>query len=1038
MSDPASFTESEVEDIALSWFNYLGYNILHGPEIAPGEINSERDSYGNPLLLQHVKDALYQINADLPDSAIEEAYRKLINPSSPNLLENNHAFHQYLTDGIPVEYREKDGNIRHGLVKIIDFENPDNNDWIVVNQYTMVERSRNRRPDIVIFINGLPIGVIELKNPADENATIWSAFNQLQTYKKQIPSLFNTNEVLIISDGIQSRIGSLTADQDRFMLWRTIEGDCNAPDMMPQLEVLVMGLFQKERFLEYLKDFILFENTGSKLIKKIAAYHQFFAVKAAVESTIVSSAPGGNKKCGVIWHTQGSGKSLSMIFYVRKIAMRPEMENPTIVVLTDQNDLDGQLFDNFAACSEHLRQVPIQAESRANLRELLKRESGGIIFSTVQKFFPEKEEVTYPLLSDRRNIVFIADEAHRSHYGFKPHLDEKTGFIRYGFAEYIRQALPNASSIGFTGTPISLKDRDTKKVFGQYISIYDVVQAKEDGVTVPIYYEGRHVKLDLPPDEKPVLDEGFEDVTENEEEHVREKLKTKWAALEAVLGTEHRIGIIAEDAVKHFEKRLQSLDGKAMIVCMSRRICVEMYNAIIKLHPEWHSEDDAKGAIKVVMSGSASEKPEWQLHFRTKSERNNIRYRFVNPDDPLKIVIVRDMWITGFDNPCLHTMYIDKPMQGHGLMQTIARVNRVFRDKPGGLIVDYIGIAPRLKEALVDYTDEEHKHKGLSYEEQEKAVASMLEKYEICCDIMYGLDWSGWKEESIKRLSLIPTAMEHVLKQEDGKKRFLNVVTQLSIAFALCVPHEETERIRNDVAFFQAIKATIIKITSPEGRSADELEHAVRQLVSKAIANEGIVDIFSAVGLKKPDISILSEEFLAEVKDIPQKNVAVELLRKLIADEINARFRRNVVQSKKFSDMLDRSIIKYETRSVETAIIIEELIHTAKDVQEIIKRGEITGLSEAEIAFYDALAENESAKQVMGNDNLRKIAGELVKAIKNSVTIDWTVKESVRARIRVIVKRILRKYGYPPDMQERATNIVLQQAEKLCADVATA
>lgn len=1030
-----TFTESEVEEAALAWFAGLGYQVLSGPEIAPGEPAAERTDYRQPFLIRRVRDALYRINTRLPDSAIEEAIRKLTTPSSPALIESNHTFHHHLTDGIPVEYREG-GEIRHGLARMIDTESLESNDWVVVNQYTMVEGDHTRRPDIVIFVNGIPIGVIELKNPADESATIWSAYNQLQTYKQQIPSLFHTNEVMVISDGVQARVGSLTADEDRFMLWRTIEGDETAPAAVPELEVLQKGLFQKERFLEYLADFILFENDGKKLVKKIAAYHQFHAVKAAVASTISAAAPEGDGKGGVIWHTQGSGKSLSMVFFARKIILAPDMENPTLVLLTDQNDLDGQLFDTFARCSEHIRQTPLQAESRAHLRELLQRESGGVIFSTVQKFFPEREEESHPVLSERRNIVFIADEAHRSHYGFRPHLDKATGYIRYGFAEYIRQALPNASSIGFTGTPISLKDRDTKAVFGDYISIYDVIQANEDGVTVPIYYEGRHVKLDLPDEEKPVLDEAFEEVTENEEETVRAKLRSKWAQLEAVVGAEHRIDVIAGDLVSHFEKRLETLEGKAMIVCMSRRICVEMFNAITRFRPGWHSEDDTSGAIKVVMSGSASEKPEWQMHFRTKAQRNKIRNRFVDPDDPLKIVIVRDMWITGFDAPCLHTMYVDKPMQGHTLMQTIARVNRVFRDKPGGLIVDYLGIAPKLKEALAEFTDERKKHKGLSVDEQEEAVYVMLEKYEICCDILHDFDWSAWRSgDPGRRLSLIPAAMEHVLSQQEGKSRFLDAVAQLSTAFSLCVPHEETDRIRTDVALFQTIKASIAKTTARTAKSQAELDHAVQQLVSEAITPEGIIDIFQAAGLKTPDISVLSDDFLAEVRDLPQKNVAVELLRKLIDDEITVRLKRNVVQARRFSEMLEASVKKYRNRSVETAIIIEELIRTAREVRDTVRRGEELGLSDAEIAFYDALAENQSAREVMQDELLQKIASELVVAIRKNVTIDWAVKESVRAKMRVMIKRILRKYGYPPDMQEQATKTVLEQAERICGEI---
>jgi len=720
-----------------------------------------------------------------------------------------------------------------------------------------------------------------------------------------------------------------------------------------------------------------------------------------------------------------------MVFYTRKIALHPAMANPTIVVLTDQNDLDDQLFDTFAGCGEHIRQTPVQAESREHLRELLRRESGGVIFSTVQKFFPDRGQENHPLLSDRHNIVFIADEAHRSQYGFAAHADKKTGRIRYGFAEYIRQALPNASSIGFTGTPISLRDRDTRQVFGDYISIYDVVQAQADRVTVPIYYEGRHVRLDLPDEEKPRIDEDFESLTEDEEDETKAKLKSKWAALEAVVGSGHRIEVIAEDIVAHFEQRCEALRGKGMIVCMSRRICVEIYDAIIRLRPEWHSDDDNTGALKVVMSGTKSEKPAWQQHIRSKTQRSLLRNRFKDPDDPFRLVIVRDMWNTGFDAPCLHTMYVDKPMKGHGLMQTVARVNRVFRDKPGGLIVDYLGIAPRMKTALAEYTDK--KHRGLSVDELEEAADLMLEHHEVCCDLMHGFDWSAWTSgDPARRLPLIPAAMEHILGQQDGKKLFLDAVTQLSAAYALAVSHEKADRIRVDIAFFQTVRASLVKATARPGKSAEALDHAVNQLISGAITPDGPVDIFRLVGLDRPDISILSDEFLAEVRDLPQKNVAVELLRKLIEDQISARLWKNVIQSRKLSEMLEKSVHEYENRSVETAIIIEELIRTAQEVREAVGRGEKLGLSTAEVAFYDALADNESAREVMADGDLRKIAGELVAKIRENATIDWSLKESVRARMRAQIRRVLRKYHYPPDRQEEATRLVLLQAEQLC------
>jgi len=1029
------FYESEVEEAALQWFAEIGYEVLYGPDIEPDGTYPERTDYADPLLHGRLREALTRINPGLPEPAINEAYRKITTAGSPSLIENNQAFHRYLTDGVTVEYRNVEGAIRHGIVQLIDCTDPGNNDWTVVNQYTVKGPDRPRRPDIAVFINGLPIAVIELKNPGDEEATIWTAYNDLQTYKQQIPSLFAFNELLVISDGVEARIGSLTADEDWFMPWRTVDGIKIAPTTAPQLETLIRGLFTHERLTEYLKNFILFESDGYRVIKKIAGYHQFFAVQEATSSAVQASSPDGDQKGGVIWHTQGSGKSLTMVFYARKIILHPAMENPTIVVLTDENDLDNQLFDTFSHCADHIRQNPVQANSRGHLRELLQRESGGVVFSTVQKFFPDKDEEEHPLLSGRHNIIFIADEAHRSHYGFQGRIDRETGYIRYGFAEYIRQALPNATSIGFTGTPISLKDRDTRRVFGDYISIYDVIQAQEDGVVVPIYYEGRHVKLKLPEELKPRIDEELEEIIEGEDEETQERLKSKWAQLEAIVGTQRRIDTIAEDIINHFERRLGTLDGKAMIVCMSRRICVEMYNAIIRLRPEWQGEDDTTGAIKVVMSGSKSEKPEWQMHFRTKAQRNFLRNRFVDPKDPFRIVIVRDMWNTGFNAPCLHTMYVDKPMQGHGLMQTIARVNRVFRDKPGGLIVDYLGIAPRMKTALAEYTVS--KKRGLTVEEIEDAIRIMCIKHEVCCDFLHGFDWSAWNSgDPGRRLALIPAAMEHILIQQDGKKQFLDAVTQLSSAFALVVPHEATEEIRSDVAFFQAIRASIIKSTARSGKSREALDLAVNQLISEAITPEGPVDIFQLVGLDKPDISILSDEFLAEVRDLPQKNLAVELLRKLIDDQIRASLRKNVVQSKKLSEMLEKSIREYENRSVETAIIIEELIRTAQEVRNAINRGEQMGLSDAEVAFYDALADNETARQVMADEELRKISAELVEAVRNNVTIDWALKESVRAKIRVIVKRILNRYGYPPDKREEATQLVLMQAERLCGEMA--
>ncbi len=1041
--------ESTIEDIVLDWLTGLGCTILAGPDIAPGELLAERASFGEVALKARLRDALARLNPALDATAIDEAIRKLLHPSHVSLIRNNHTIHNYLVNGVPVDIVRPDGG--HGVtVRVIDFENPESNDWLVVNQFAVIEGKYNRRPDIVIFVNGLPLGVIELKSPADENATIWSAFNQLQTYKQQIPSLFLYNAALIISDGLEARIGTLTADRERFMPWRTIEGEELASSAMPQLEVLLKGVFDRRRLLDMVRHFIVFEDEGSgQLVKKMAGYHQFHAVNAALEETLraadriskaegVSEEPGkyysradkakekrdvGDRRVGVVWHTQGSGKSLTMAFYAGKVILHPSMENPTLVVLTDRNDLDDQLFGTFSRCHELLRQAPVQAINRKHLRELLQVASGGVVFTTIQKFFPEEKGDAFPMLSDRRNIVVIADEAHRSQYDF---ID--------GYARHMRDALPNASFIGFTGTPIELTDKNTRAVFGDYISIYDIQRAVLDGATVPIYYESRYAKLELEESEKPKVDPEFDEATEGEEVERKEKLKTKWAALEAIVGTEKRVSVIARDLVEHFEKRLEAMDGKAMVVCMSRRICVDLYQAIVQLRPEWHSEEDNEGAIKVVMTGSASDPLHWQQHIRNKPRREVLANRYKVPKDPFKIVLVRDMWLTGFDVPCLHTMYVDKPMRGHGLMQAIARVNRVFRDKPGGLVVDYLGLADQLRNALAAYT--ESGGTGKTAIDQAEAVALMLEKYEICLGMFHGFDWSAWKTgKAAAQLSVLPSVQEHILKQADGKSRLVKVVVDLSKAFALSVPHEETICIRDDVAFFQAVKAALVK-SEPTGgvKTEEEMNLAIQQIVSRAIAPGEVIDIFAAAGIKKPDISILSDEFLAEVRGMPQKNLAVELLRKLLNNEIKTRSKRHLVQARSFGEMLEETIRRYQNRAIETAQIIEELIGIAKDMREAEERGEDLGLNDDEIAFYEALEVNDSAVKVLGDETLKTIARELVETVRKNTSIDWTVKESVKAKLRVIVKRILRKYGYPPDKQERATQTVLQQAELLSGD----
>jgi len=1013
------FTESTVEEAALSWFGELGYSILAGPEIAPGELLAERDNFGEVILPKRLQAALYSLNPNLPAEAIDDALRRLSRPEAPSLIANNRIFHQMLVDGVEVEYRRPDGSIAGDRVRLIDFNNPDVNDWLAVNQFTIIEGQNNRRPDIIIFVNGLPIAIVELKNAADEDATSYKAFKDLQTYKLLIPSLFINNELLVVSDGTCARAGTMSADWERFMPWRTIEGEELAPRLMPELEVLLRGMFDKRRMLDLLRYFIVFEeDENGELIKKMAGYHQFHAVNKAVEETMNASSPDGTRQIGVVWHTQGSGKSLTMAFYAGRIVLHPAMENPTLVVITDRNDLDDQLFGTFSRCHELLRQRPVQAEDRDDLKRKLQVASGGIVFTTVQKFFPEQKGTVYPMLSDRRNIVVIADEAHRTQYDFVD-----------GFARHMRDALPNASFIGFTGTPIELKDANTRAVFGDYISIYDIQRAVEDKATVPIFYESRLAKLALDANEKPHLDEDFEEATEGEEVDQKERLKSKWAALEAVVGTEKRIALIAEDLVRHWEARLEAMDGKAMIVCMSRRICFDLYEAIRKLRPDWHDSDDKQGVMKIVMTGAKSDPLEWQEHIRGKKKRSDLAKRFKNPADPFKVVIVRDMWLTGFDVPCLHSMYADKPMRGHGLMQAIARVNRVFKDKPGGLVVDYLGLAHELKKALANYT--ESGGKGQTAIDQEEAVEVMLTKYEICRDLFFGFDWSSWKGTPAQKLSLLPPAQEHILKQEQGKDRLLKAVTELTQAFALAVPHDSALGIRDDVGFFQAVRAVIAKTSSDRQKKTEDVNFALRQILSRAVASDEVLDIFAAAGLKKPDISILSEEFLVEVRGMPQKNLAVELLRKLLNNEIKTRSRKNVVQSRLFSGMLEKAIIKYQNRTIETAAVIQELIDIAREMREAEQRGEELGLNEDEKAFYDALGVNDSAVQVLGDETLTTIARELVYMVRRNVTIDWTVKESVRAKLRIMVKRILRRYGYPPDKRESATRTVLEQAEVL-------
>ncbi len=1038
-----TLTEADVEAAALAWLRDLGWQTAHGPDVAPDTPGVERNDYGQVVLEGRFRDALARLNPSLPTSALEDAFRKLTHPEGATLEARNRSFHRMLVNGINVEYWTSDGVIRGEQAQVVDFDDPGNNDWLAVNQFTVAENRNTRRPDIVLFLNGLPLGVIELKNPADEDATIWTAWQQLQTYRAELPSLFSMNEALMVSDGLNARIGALGAGREWFKPWRTITGETLAEPGMTELQVMLEGVCQPERFLALLRDFIVFEDDGSgKLVKKMAGYHQFHAVRVAVGETLRAAElqsegrgvgdgsgryesgrqPGGapgDHRIGVVWHTQGSGKSLTMAFYAGAIVREPAMQNPTIVVLTDRNDLDDQLFTTFSRCQDLLRQPPVQAESRADLREKLSVASGGVVFTTIQKFFPEERGDTYPTLSERRNIVVIADEAHRSQYDFVD-----------GFARHMRDALPNASFVGFTGTPIELEDANTRAVFGDYISIYDIQRSVEDGATVPIHYESRLARLELDESKRPTIDPDFEEATEGEEIERKERLKTKWAQLEAVVGAGNRVKQIAQDIVDHFEQRLEALDGKAMVVCMSRRICVALYNELVRLRPGWCDDDDAKGSIKVVMTGSASDPPDWQQHVRNKPRREALANRFRDADDPFRIVLVRDMWLTGFDAPSLHTMYVDKPMRGHGLMQAIARVNRVFKDKPGGLVVDYLGLANDLRRALLTYT--ESGGTGQTAINKEEAVALMLEKYGVCCALFYGFDWSKWTTgPAQERWLLLPSAQEHILAQENGKDRYLQTVRELSQAFALAVPHDETFRIRDDVGFFQQVRTYLSKRSEAEARPEEDLDLAVRQIVSRAVASEGVIDIFAAAGLEKPDISILSEEFLAEVQGMPQRNLAVELLQKLLRGEVAIRRRTNLIQARSFADMLEQTLRRYQNRAIEAAQVIEELIQLARDMREAGSRGERLGLTDDELAFYDALETNDSAVQVLGDETLRAIAQELVDTVRRNVTIDWTLRENVRAQLRVLVRRILRKHGYPPDKQAKAIQTVLEQAEVL-------
>lgn len=1051
-----NFCESHLEEAALEWFEELGYEIVFAPDIAPEGEYPEREDYSDVILGERLKEALNRINPNIPVDAIDDAFRQITVPQSPSLIMNNKAFQKMITDGIDVQVKQPDASYRTEKVYAFDFEKPHNNEFMVANQFTVIEHGVEKRPDVVVFINGIPLVVIELKSISDENVDISDAYNQLQTYKMTIPSLFTYNSFMVISDGINAKAGTLTSNEDRFMAWRTFDGDDVAPQSIPKLEVLIKGMFQHNRFLDIIRHFVLFQNDGKEIIKILAGYHQYHAVNKAVRSTERATQESGDRRIGVIWHTQGSGKSLSMVFYAGKLVINEELENPTIVVITDRNDLDDQLFETFLKSKDILRNTPVQATDRANLRELLNnRASGGIIFTTIHKFAPftneSDEEIkdvkaaedtdeyrSSMVLTDRKNVIVMADEAHRSQYGFGAAVvkDEDEADVKFGYAKYMRDSLPNASYIGFTGTPVELTDKNTRAVFGDYIDVYDMTRAVDDGTTVKIFYESRIAKLELPEELKPNVDIEYDEITEYQEYSQKEQLKTKWARLEAIVGASERVKQIAKDIVEHFEKREQAQEnegGKAMIVAMSRRIAVDLYEEIVALRPDWHSDDLMAGKIKIVMTGASSDPPKWQKFIGTKATRETLAKRMKDKNDELKIVIVRDMWLTGFDVPSMHTMYIDKPMQGHNLMQAIARVNRVFKEKQGGLIVDYIGIAENLKNALAQYTESDKKNTGVNTDD---AVKVLLERYDLIKELLHGHDYSKFfTGRPSEKMQAIVETMDYIIGlRENRKNDYIKLVTEMSRAYSLCATTDVAESLNVEVGFHKAVKASLVKMISDDNKrkTTSQLDSELNQLVSKAISSNEVVDILESVGLSKPNIAILSDEFLEEVKGMKQKNLAVELLNRLLKGSIRTVSRRNLVKSKKFSELLEVAIRKYQNRTIETTQVIMELIELAKQVNEAEKRGESTGMTPDELAFYDALADNESAREIMGDEILKQIASDLTQAIKNNISVDWAIRESVQAKMKMTIKRLLKKYGYPPDKTPKAVETVMQQTKLMC------
>lgn len=1034
------FNEDDLEQVALEWLQSLGYDYKKGNEISMTGLTPERKSDKDVVLHERLEKALRKINSDIHPRFIEKAIHELTLEKSPNLLENNLTFHENLINGIEIEDYDDEGQSVVEIVKIVDFEYPQNNDFLAVNQFTVVNGDYTKRPDIVLFINGLPIVVIELKNSTIETVGVEDGYRQLETYKMRIPQLFTFNEVLVTSDGINTKAGSLTANYDRFMTWRSKDGETESSSSLASLDVLIHGMLNPETLLDLIRYFVLFQDDGKGHISKIlAAYHQYYAVNKAVDRALLASSGQGDGKGGVIWHTQGSGKSLTMVFFSGKLIQM--LNNPTLVVVTDRNDLDNQLYSTFVKSKGRsdkglLRQTPKQAETRKELKSLLSVESGGIVFTTMQKFEPEQNETTMSALTERKNVIVMADEAHRTQYGFNAKYDDKGEGIKYGYAKYLRDALPNATFVGFTGTPVASTDKNTQMVFGNYIDVYDMTQAVADGSTVKIYYESRIIPLNLP--QNLDLDEAYNDITEDQEEDVKQRLKSKWSRIEALAGAKPRVEALAKDIIQHFETRQQAMKGKGMIVTMSRRIAVDLYDEIIRLKPEWHSDDDDKGVIKVVMTGSSSDPTSFQRHIGPKKRRNLLEKRMKDMNDELQLVIVRDMWLTGFDVPSMHTMYIDKPMKGHNLMQAIARVNRVFKDKPGGLIVDYVGIAESLKEALKEYTESDQAQTAI---DTDKAVELMLLKYDVIQDMLYNLDYSKFNsEKKSERYYAISDTMDYVIGLgEDERQRFIKTVTELGKAFALCATEPTAQELNDEIAFFKAVKAGLVKLLQPpkEGKTRKtpaEVEAEINQLVSQSVVTEDVIDVYQTLGLEQPDLSILSDDFLKDVEGLKQKNVAVELLNRLLKGQVKSLMKTNATVSKRFSEMLGNSINKYNSRSIETSKVIEELIQLAKDIKQEQQRGNELGLNSDEIAFYDALASHETAKEAMGDKELRAIAHELTKTVKENMGVDWSKRDSAKAKMRVAVRRLLKKYGYPPDLQKMAVEQVVEQAELMASN----